>query len=335
MQQIPITLKESLFHIAKLGTLGGVQCALEAESFEQDFQNSKKGGFFDLSDWGIVQISGPDAAAYLQRMSTVNVSLLKVGDAVPGAFLTGKGTLVAWGDLFKLEESSFLFVTSPGQKLSVMEHLELFHFQENLEIKDQNHKWVLMGWWHAPFTIDELHWRDFARKELQFVLIPQEKAAEQLKRWKESKLAFLGMQLFHYFRITRGIPWMGWEANPNDLVLEASLEAAVARNKGCYPGQEVVERIFTYGQVNRKLLRVQLEKSIQGSWPATPLDLKMGEEAAGKLVSLVESPEDPQKAVGLAMIRKSFWGAAENFKTNSELKCKLVEPKITHDEKNI
>lgn len=282
-------------------------------SLSTDYKNSKHGGFFDLGDWGVIQISGPDALTYLQRMSTTQFKNLSIGQSLPGAFLSGKGGLLAWGDFFRSDEQSFFFVVSPGQLHSALQHLEMFHFQEKLEIKDESLSWSLVGLWKTSEAISGPHWLDFKRKSLQYVLTPKQTVEELFQQWVQRGLFRLGMPLFHYLRVLHGIPWMGWEVHPGELVLEAGLDAVVARNKGCYPGQEVVERIFTYGQVNRKLFQVEIESEKEIEWLESPKEIKMDHDTPGHLLSVIPNPEHSKKAVGLAMIKKSFWEDKRRF----------------------
>ena len=55
-------------------------------------------------------------------------------------------------------------------------------------------------------------------------------------------------------RVEAGIPWYGRDMDESMLVSEVGIESAISYQKGCYLGQEVVERIAARGQVHRKLL---------------------------------------------------------------------------------
>lgn len=288
--------------------------SLDLVQYDKDFENSHKGGFFDLRDWGVIEILGPDAADYLQRMSTANIKALETGGYTDVAFLTGKGTVVLVGNLFRPEPNRFLFIVSPGQIERALEHIEQFHFQEKLKIENKSLEYAILGLWKASSDLKKSGWQDAKRNELFFVLIPRTQLETTCKIYLEKGLSVLGMPLFHFFRIESGVPWVGWEAGEADLVLEAGLEYVVARNKGCYPGQEVVERIFTYGQVNRKLLRVELECEQHAKMLAEGVEWRQGEALVGELVSQVPVPCQPSKCIGLAYIRKGFWENKEVFK---------------------
>lgn len=281
------------------------------KSLEPNLSTFKQtSGFFELKDWGVIEVAGPDAADYLQRMSTVNIKKLAMDEQVPGAFLTGKGTVISLGTFLKKTNQTFWLCVSPQQIEKTLQHLDQFHFQEKLEVKDRSSEFSVLGIIRADGIYED---RIVPRNEL-------EKTHSQLS---QEGLSFLSMDLYHFYRILRGIPWVGWEVGDTDLILEASMDQAVARNKGCYPGQEVVERIFTYGQVNRKLVTVELSVPVSVNLPETPLEFKKGDAPVGKLMSAVQVPNDSGKAVGLAYIKKGFWESDETFSLNAGITLKL------------
>ena len=57
-------------------------------------------------------------------------------------------------------------------------------------------------------------------------------------------------------RLEAGVPWAGVDMDESVLVIEAGLDHALSFSKGCYLGQEVVERITARVHVNRRLVGV-------------------------------------------------------------------------------
>jgi folate-binding protein YgfZ len=322
MQVIPITIEKKLFPVKKIIEFHGETIAYEVETFSKDFENSEQGGFFDLSNWGVIEIAGPDSLDYLQRMSTANMKPLTVGFNASGAFLTGKGTLISIGTFLCVEANRFLFIVSPNQTENALTHLEMFHFQEKIEIKDRTSELALIGLWRSKENLLKQSWQSSREKNLSYALLPRDEYGKVILELHKQGLAFLGMRLFHYFRIQAGLPWMGWEVGPADLVLEAGLDDFVARNKGCYPGQEVVERIFTYGQVNRKLMRVKIEGQGLESVPQEQEIKQDDGTVVGTLKSLMANPKLEDPGFGLAYVRKAFWESTAEFRTDIGLKIK-------------
>jgi len=277
-----------------------------------------KPGRFDLSDWGAVSIQGPDAADYLQRMSTVAVKQLLTGHVAHGAFLTGKGQVVGLGMLERVAANDFLFWCSPGQSQRVAAHLEQFHFAENLNVADASGACALIGFWReepfaVPGSMQSLSgewggalvsaWREDIRPALIWGKI-RRTDFPQIGSW-------LPHEAWDYLRIASGIPQVGVEIS-DEIILETGFDVAVARNKGCYPGQEVVERIFTYGSVNRKLTRVEWS----GTLPALPAEVEIDGKAVGKWVSAAFPPGESRHGVGLAYLHKQVWEYTGNAKAS-------------------
>jgi len=90
-------------------------------------------------------------------------------------------------------------------------------------------------------------------------------------------------------RLEAGIPKAGPDLNEEIVPPEANLEGkAFSLNKGCYPGQEVVARMDTYGNVRRKLVGVVLKDSVV---PPHGAKLYSGDREVGWISSAVHSPQ--------------------------------------------
>jgi folate-binding protein YgfZ len=63
----------------------------------------------------------------------------------------------------------------------------------------------------------------------------------------------VGMTALNILRVEAGIPWYGLDMDEGRIVLEVGMAQAISFNKGCYLGQEIVERVSARGRVNRKL----------------------------------------------------------------------------------
>ena len=89
-------------------------------------------------------------------------------------------------------------------------------------------------------------------------------------------------------RIEAGLPKAGSDLNEEIVPPEANLEGkAFSLNKGCYPGQEVVARMDTYGNVRRKLVGLVLKDS---TVPPHGAKLFSGDREVGWVSSATRSP---------------------------------------------
>ena len=101
-------------------------------------------------------------------------------------------------------------------------------------------------------------------------------------------------------RIAEGLPVYGADIVERDLPQETSQMRAMHFNKGCYLGQEIVERIRSRGNVHRHLRQIELN----GPVPKAGTELFLDAVAVGQITSAAELPlESGSRRFALAMIR--------------------------------
>ncbi len=93
-----------------------------------------------------------------------------------------------------------------------------------------------------------------------------------------------GTTALEAFRIAEAIPAFGIDMAERDLPQETSQMRALHFNKGCYLGQEIVERIRSRGNVHRHLRGLELE----GPVPEAGSELMQEDAAAGHITSAAE-----------------------------------------------
>jgi folate-binding protein YgfZ len=104
-------------------------------------------------------------------------------------------------------------------------------------------------------------------------------------------------------RIENGKPRYGDDIRETSLPQETQQMHAVSFSKGCYLGQEIVERIRAQGRVNRKLVRDGGRETSEPLAPGAKLTAQGAE--AGEVTSSVFSPR-AGKVVALAYVRSQF-----------------------------
>ena len=99
-----------------------------------------------------------------------------------------------------------------------------------------------------------------------------------------------GWQSFETARIEAGIPRFGVDMDETNIPLESGIEnRAVSYHKGCYIGQEVINRIHTLGHVNKELRGLRLANDLK-SLPARGDKLFHAGREVGYVTSAVKSP---------------------------------------------
>ncbi len=303
--------------------------SLDSDSKESGVQALIGGGLIDLSFYQTILISGPDAIDYLHRMTTVDFQKMVLGEVAWGAFLTAKAGVVALV-LFERNEKSVRIYCPGAIVQTTLAHIEKFHFAEKFECVIES-DCKLMGvylpvegsetqlgfptrtastpdW--APrsvmVTSEYSGWWDSVLPGFFWARIPHANVDRFENRALGAAIPRAGVSVFETVRIKNGMASVPDELSENDIILEGNCTWAVARNKGCYPGQEVVERIFTYGSVNRKLLSVE----VSGPMASLPLVIE-----GVKLVAVAPLRNQTGRYFGLAYVPKAQWSRMEPWKS--------------------
>jgi len=103
------------------------------------------------------------------------------------------------------------------------------------------------------------------------------------------------------------VPWYPTDFNEAMIPHEAALENThISFNKGCYTGQEIVERVRSRGHVNRRRVPLRFS-SAEPPAPGTKLRAADGAEI-GFVTSAAALPKS-QPAIGMGYVRREQFGA--------------------------
>jgi folate-binding protein YgfZ len=131
-------------------------------------------------------------------------------------------------------------------------------------------------------------------------------------------------------RILAGVPLYGVDIRERDLPQETEQMRALNFNKGCYVGQEIVERIRSRGSVHRKFTGYA---SRSGGQIAPGAKVLIGEKEVGEVTSATflntsqnaaQSNGKSQSTVALGYIRREH-AASRNEVTIAGAKAWVVE----------
>jgi folate-binding protein YgfZ len=128
-------------------------------------------------------------------------------------------------------------------------------------------------------------------------------AARLTESGKPISAAWVGEDAHDVLRVEAGIPRYGADFSDDNLLLEVGFENAYSYTKGCYLGQEVVERIRSRGHVNKKLCGLLLEGSDRAN-SGGPVQAD-GKEV-GRITSSVISPR-LKRPIAMAYLNKDYW----------------------------
>ncbi|HEY1663844.1 MAG TPA: glycine cleavage T C-terminal barrel domain-containing protein [Verrucomicrobiae bacterium] len=144
----------------------------------------------------------------------------------------------------------------------------------------------LNRWGEAPSSLNQLMGYDLFVPNQSLSVIAERLVASA----KNVHGCAAGWKAFETVRIEAGIPRFGADMDETNLPLEGGIESrAVSYNKGCYIGQEVINRIHSIGHVNKELRGLRLADDLK-SLPARGDKLFHNGKEAGYITSAVKSP---------------------------------------------
>jgi folate-binding protein YgfZ len=124
----------------------------------------------------------------------------------------------------------------------------------------------------------------------------------------------VGTAALELLRIAAGIPRYGQDIRERDLPQETEQQRALHFSKGCYIGQEIVERIRSRGNVHRKFTGFE----VQGSLPAVGTKLQTNGRDVGEITSAASLPlGGGERLVALGYIRREIATPGKQFQVDS------------------
>lgn len=269
---------------------------------------------FPLDGRDVIGVRGPDAADFLHRLLTIDCRRLAPGVVARAFLLDARGRVLVAGRLLRVDAEDFRFDVGEGQGPAALERLDLYHFSERLALSpetDRVIRLVVGPGADAALAAAGLHVGPFCA-DADVAILPTDRCpgpAHEL--WVrrdaaaavDAALVAAGAPLappeaLETMRVSAGIPEAPGEYGPESTPLEAGL-LGITEGKGCYPGQEVIERTIALGRPARSLVRVQLDAPAPAGSPLT-----RGADAAGVLTSVARRADGT--TVGLALVKPRF-----------------------------
>jgi folate-binding protein YgfZ len=262
---------------------------------------------FDRTGTGIIEVKGPDAANFLNNISTNDFVNLPGGHGCESYFCDHRAKTLFHVFVRRFSKETFLLDTEPGYGGKLHQHLEKYLISEAVELADRTAEIAVLHccgsqavrfadgtleeFQHTPRPLGTLA-ADCRRRTILGVagfdlFVPAVQAAA-LRLYLQGEGMVLGSaEVFDVLRIEAGTPIYGKDIDENRFVMEvANAARAVCYTKGCFIGQEpIVMSRDRAGQVNRLFLGIKLAELLP---PGTKL-FREGAEI-GAITSSTFSP---------------------------------------------
>ena len=283
-------------------------------------------GIYELSSRARISLTGSDRTRWLNGMVTNNIRDLQPGHGVYAFLLNPQGHIL--GDLDVYNRGESLLVDTDQQQLEkVLAVFDKYIIMDDVEVTNVTDRQSSVGiagpkssdfLRAAGFEVPELKPLQFAETtwkhlgvtlvrgdnprvesfELQIEPADVEKAHQALLK---AGARSVGTEALDLLRIASGIPRYGVDIRERDLPQETEQGRALNFSKGCYVGQEIVERIRSRGQVRRKFTGFE----VQGSLPAAGSKIQADGKEIGEITSAASLPlAGGERRVALGYIRR-------------------------------
>jgi folate-binding protein YgfZ len=269
---------------AKLGTWFGCNLPDDFGDWTAEYWFARKTvALIDKNYRAYLSFTGPDRVRYLNAILTNNIKDLKASHGVVSLLLNPQGHILAEIETYNVADS--LFCVSCGSiRERLIETLDKFIIMDDVTLADETQWYATLGL-EGPaaaqlvsqLTGIDLHGLEsLERREAHVDSIPcvvvrrshgKTFDAELLVERQQVELLWalllgktraagggpMGYSALSALRLEQGVPWFGYDFGEKQIPHEAGLQDShISYTKGCYTGQEIVERVRSRGQVNRR-----------------------------------------------------------------------------------
>jgi folate-binding protein YgfZ len=337
---------------AKMGVWFGCTLPDEFSDWRGEYDFARNSvALIDKNYRAYLSFAGPDRVRYLNAILTNNIKDLATGQGTVSLLLNPQGHILAEIETYALAESLFC-VSYAMIRALLIEVLEKFIIMDDVTLTDETERYATLAL-EGPKSaavvhevssvdiaaLDELSFRDASAGSIpcrivkrspgkipgaEFV-VERDKVALLWKILLEAARKHgggpMGYTALSALRLEMGVPWFGYDFGEKQIPHEAGLQDShISYTKGCYTGQEIVERVRSRGHANR--VRVSLKFSATG-----PLAETMPLFADGKEIGFVTrtafSPSI-EALIGMGYVRREH-SAAGTILECGGIKAEIIQ----------
>jgi len=291
----------------------------------------------DISDRGVIEVSGPDRLGWLDSLLSQRLDNLKPGQSAETLLLDPHGHVQHAMRVFEDGQTTWLLVDE-GRAAELTKWLLKMRFMKQVEVVDRSAEMLALGYfgelpdvlvplilqpadvpviWHDPWNeVAEGGWQYSAQEHpgthwnYSEAVVPRSAANELVDLATAGVISFAGTDALEALRIAAWRPRIATEGDDNALPHEFDwLRTAVHLNKGCYRGQETVAKVHNLGHPPRRIAFLSLD-GVDVVLPEAGAAVLDGETEVGHITSAARHFEEG--VIALAILKR-------NANTESEL----------------
>jgi len=297
---------------ARLGSYRGAETPASFGDVAAEFRALLEGcAIFDMSWHAKMVLTGEDRVRWLNGMVTNNIRDLAPEHGVYSFQLSPQGRIQ--GDLVTYNRGDYLLVTTDREQAPAIAAIfDRYIIMDDVEVADIGDKLATIGvagpkaaevLSSAGIEVTQLElgqlidvaWRDLGISVARSSQPPRDgyeiwfSAENADKVWNALQAAGakpVGSDALELYRIVRGVPRLGVDLRDRDLPQETGQHYALNFAKGCYIGQEIVERIRSRAILHRTFVGFEVE----GEPPPAGTKVRVNDKNAGEMTSASRVP---------------------------------------------
>ena len=269
---------------AKLGSWFGCVLPNEFSDWPREYSFARNTvALIDKNYRAYISFAGPDRVRYLNAILSNNIKDLVAGHAVVALLLNAQGHILA--EIETHARADQLFCVSYAMiRESLIQNLDKYIIMDDVTLTDDTHRFGTLAL-EGPAAADLV--KQITNTELNSLpelgsvevlvsgisctvvkrtpgaqagaeFLTERQHLEPLWKILDEKATSHGGGAMGYtalsaLRLEQGAPWFSYDFGEKQIPHEANLQNThLSFTKGCYPGQEIVERVRSRGQVNRQ-----------------------------------------------------------------------------------
>lgn len=325
---------------ATLGDWGGGVIPRGFGALQTEVDAARSGAMIvDLSPLGVLELEGADTPRFCNSMFTNNIRDLSEGGGNHNALTDKQGRIFGMLDAYLIRRDLLLAVMDGSDVTEVSETLDRYIIMDPIELRDRSDSLGVLTV-QGPRAEEILRAAGIPVPERVHtawggglvaradrtglggfdLVIAAEHFAEAWAALTAAGATAAGTDALDALRILRGLPRWPQDMPERAFIHELGIRERVCNfNKGCYIGQEIINRMDTMGKVNKRLTALVSDEAAPGA------EVLRGEKVVGVITSVARVDG---RVVSIGVLRKEAGepGDAVEIKIDERLVSATISP---------